>query len=164
MWKCVNCGEDENEDSYKFCVACGTNNPYDVRVPANEKDVEKAFDLFSDRTPQPSVELVRAEEPQAPPRRPQITNPIKALGNKVKSVLPINNGSLNHVKVSAEAQERLKTLVQAGVFGSKSDAAAYLIERGIKAEARLFEVVHQKLSEIERIETELRGLVTDEKK
>ena len=77
----------------------------------------------------------------------------------MKEVLPINNGNLNHVKLSSPAQAKLEELVQAGVFSSKAKAAAYLIERGIKAEAKLFDVVQQKLREIERIEQELRNLV-----
>lgn len=63
------------------------------------------------------------------------------------------------VKVSHEAQERLEQLVQAGVFRSRAEAAAFLIDEGIKAQAPLFERVQQKLSEIERLRAELRGMV-----
>lgn len=63
------------------------------------------------------------------------------------------------VKVSHEAQEKLENLVQAGVFRSRAEAAAYLIDEGIKAQSPLFERVSQKLSEIERLRAELRGMV-----
>ena len=63
------------------------------------------------------------------------------------------------VKVSHEAQEKLENLVQAGVFRSRAEAAAYLIDEGIKAQSPLFERVNQKLSEIERLRAELRGLI-----
>ncbi|MBA2503599.1 MAG: hypothetical protein H0V27_12045 [Pyrinomonadaceae bacterium] len=63
------------------------------------------------------------------------------------------------VKVSAEAQDRLEQLVQAGVFRSRAEAAAYLIDEGIMAQAPLFERVEQKLAEIERLRAELRGMV-----
>jgi Arc/MetJ-type ribon-helix-helix transcriptional regulator len=63
------------------------------------------------------------------------------------------------VKVSPEAQERLEQLVQAGVFRSRAEAAAYLIDEGIKAQSPLFERVQQKLLEIERLRAELRGMV-----
>ncbi|MDQ3684903.1 MAG: hypothetical protein M3430_04800 [Acidobacteriota bacterium] len=63
------------------------------------------------------------------------------------------------VKVSMEAQDRLEQLVQAGVFRSRAEAAAYLIDEGIMAQAPLFERVEQKLAEIERLRAELRGMV-----
>ena len=63
------------------------------------------------------------------------------------------------VKVSHEAQEKLENLVQAGVFRSRAEAAAYLIDEGIKAQSPLFERVNQKLSEIERLRAELRGMI-----
>ena len=66
------------------------------------------------------------------------------------------------VKVSPEAQEKLEQLVQAGVFRSRAEAAAYLIDEGIKTKTALFERVEQKLHEIERLRAELRGLATEE--
>ncbi len=63
------------------------------------------------------------------------------------------------VKVSHDAQEKLEQLVQAGVFRSRAEAAAFLIDEGIKTQAALFERVQQKLSEIERLRAELRGMV-----
>ncbi|HEY0004900.1 MAG TPA: hypothetical protein VGB17_08820 [Pyrinomonadaceae bacterium] len=63
------------------------------------------------------------------------------------------------VKVSPEAQEKLEQLVQAGVFRSRAEAAAYLIDEGIKTQSALFDRVQQKLSEIERLRAELRGMV-----
>ena len=63
------------------------------------------------------------------------------------------------VKVSHEAQERLEQLVQAGVFRSRAEAAAFLIDEGIKSQAELFDRVSTKLSEIERLRAELRGMV-----
>ena len=67
------------------------------------------------------------------------------------------------VKVSQDAQRKLGQLVQAGVFGTRAEAAAFLIDEGIKTQGPLFERVEQKLAEIERLRAELRGLV-DEKK
>src|SRR4029079_1470973 len=65
------------------------------------------------------------------------------------------------VKVSPESQEKLEALVQAGVFRSRAEAAGFLIEEGIKTQAPLFDRVRQKLSEIERLRAELRGLIGD---
>src|SRR5207302_6583745 len=42
------------------------------------------------------------------------------------------------VKVSQNAQLRLGQLVQAGVFGTRAEAAAFLIDEGIKSQGPLF--------------------------
>jgi hypothetical protein len=63
------------------------------------------------------------------------------------------------VKVSQDAQIKLSQLVQAGVFGTRAEAAAFLIDEGIKTQGPLFERVEQKLGEIERLRAELRGMV-----
>ena len=65
------------------------------------------------------------------------------------------------VKVSPESQDKLEALVQAGVFRNRAEAAGFLIEEGIKTQSALFERVRQKLSEIERLRAELRGLIAD---
>src|SRR3954470_11902763 len=67
------------------------------------------------------------------------------------------------VKVSPDAQVKLGQLVQAGVFGTRAEAAAFLIDEGIKGQGPLFERVEQKLAEIERLRAELRGLVGEPK-
>lgn len=65
------------------------------------------------------------------------------------------------VKVSHEAQEKLEQLVQAGVFRNRAEAAAYLIDEGIKTQSALFDRVQQKLAEIERLRAELRGMINE---
>lgn len=67
------------------------------------------------------------------------------------------------VKVSADASHKLGQLVQAGVFGTRAEAASFLIDEGIKTQTDLFERVEQKLTEIERLRAELRGLVVEKK-
>ncbi len=67
------------------------------------------------------------------------------------------------VKVSQDAQIKLGQLVQAGVFGTRAEAAAFLIDEGIKTQGPLFERVEQKLGEIERLRAELRGMVGEKK-
>lgn len=160
MWTCANCGEQENEDSFKFCLACGTHRhaPKKDLATHRDLDVEAAFNAFSDNSPKQRVES-RVDQSAEDAGPSPAGSPLRALGRKVKDALPLRNGQLKHVKVSTEAQDKLRTLVQAGVFRSKAEAAAYLIERGIEAESGLFDAVGQKLKEIERIENELRTLV-----
>ena len=63
------------------------------------------------------------------------------------------------VKLSQEAQDKIDQLVAAGVFRSRAEAAAFLIDEGINAQSELFGRVGQKLSEIERLRAELRGMI-----
>jgi Arc/MetJ-type ribon-helix-helix transcriptional regulator len=65
------------------------------------------------------------------------------------------------VKVSHEAQDKLEQLVQAGVFRNRAEAAAFLIDEGIKTQSALFDRVQQKLAEIERLRAELRGMINE---
>ena len=67
------------------------------------------------------------------------------------------------VKVSSDASHKLGQLVQAGVFGTRAEAASFLIDEGIKTQTALFERVEQKLAEIERLRAELRGMVGERK-
>jgi hypothetical protein len=82
------------------------------------------------------------------------------ISRTVERALSAKDDYVVAVKVSHDAQERLEQLVQAGVFRSRADAAAFLIDEGIKAQAPLFERVSAKLSEIERLRAELRGMIT----
>ena len=82
------------------------------------------------------------------------------ISRTVERALSAKDDYVVAVKVSHEAQDKLEQLVQAGVFRSRAEAAAFLIDEGIKAQAPLFERVATKLSEIERLRAELRGLVT----
>src|SRR5688500_17422661 len=66
------------------------------------------------------------------------------------------------VKVSADAQEKLDQLVQAGVFRSRAEAAAFLIDEGVKTQSELFARVQQKLAEIERLRAELRDMIKEQ--
>lgn len=84
------------------------------------------------------------------------------ISRTVERALSAKDDYVVAVKVSHEAQERLEQLVQAGVFRSRADAAAFLIDEGIKAQAPLFERVSAKLSEIERLRAELRGMISKE--
>ena len=82
------------------------------------------------------------------------------ISRTVERALSAKDDYVVAVKVSHDAQERLEQLVQAGVFRSRAEAAAFLIDEGIKAQAPLFERVSAKLSEIERLRAELRGMIT----
>jgi hypothetical protein len=81
------------------------------------------------------------------------------ISRTVERALSAKDDYVVAVKVSHDAQDKLEQLVQAGVFRSRADAAAFLIDEGIKAQTELFDRVALKLSEIERLRAELRGMI-----
>ena len=121
------------------------------RVSPVDEQTE-AFDHEAERH-QPSVRDTLTRIPEA----------LGALGHNLRGTFERAINSRDDyvvaVKVSPEAQHKLEQLVEAGVFHSRAEAASYLIDEGIQAQAPLFERVTQKLTEIEKLQNELRGMV-----
>lgn len=63
------------------------------------------------------------------------------------------------LRLSDAASDAIDRLVAAGIYQSRSEAAAFLIDEGIKGQAALFQRIQEKMSEIERLRTELRNTV-----
>jgi Arc/MetJ-type ribon-helix-helix transcriptional regulator len=66
------------------------------------------------------------------------------------------------LRLSEESSDRVDTLVSAGIFRSRAEAAAFLIEEGIKAQSALFQRIQNKLTEIEKLRDELRTSISPE--
>jgi Arc/MetJ-type ribon-helix-helix transcriptional regulator len=66
------------------------------------------------------------------------------------------------IRLSDEASDKVDTLVSAGLFRSRSEAAAFLIDEGIKGQAALFQRIQDKLTEIEKLRSELRHSISPE--
>jgi len=66
------------------------------------------------------------------------------------------------VRLNDSNSEALDTLVTAGIFKGRAEAAAFLIGEGVKAQATLFGRIQAKLAEIERLRDELRHTVSPE--
>jgi Arc/MetJ-type ribon-helix-helix transcriptional regulator len=64
------------------------------------------------------------------------------------------------VRLSDESSDAIDTLVSAGIFKSRAEAAVFLIDEGIKSQRQLFRRIEDKLGEIERIREELRTSVS----
>jgi hypothetical protein len=64
------------------------------------------------------------------------------------------------VRLSEASSDSLDTLVSAGIFKGRADAAAFLIDEGIKAQTALFQRIQDKITEIERLREELRHTVS----
>jgi Arc/MetJ-type ribon-helix-helix transcriptional regulator len=66
------------------------------------------------------------------------------------------------IRVNEEANKKLNMLVDTGIFKSRSESAAFLIEEGIKQQAGLFKKISEKLGKIEKIKDELKDIITEE--
>jgi Arc/MetJ-type ribon-helix-helix transcriptional regulator len=66
------------------------------------------------------------------------------------------------IRVNEEANKKLNMLVETGIFKSRSESAAFLIEEGIKHQAGLFKKIAEKLEKIEKIKDELKDIITEE--
>ena len=66
------------------------------------------------------------------------------------------------VRVNQESMERIDELIEAGLVGSRSEAAAYLIAEGIKARQGLFDGISSKIEAIRKAREELQRLLNEE--
>ena len=88
----------------------------------------------------------------------------ESLGENIRDTIQGMKGSRDNVvmvRVDRESLDRLDDLVEAGIMGSRSEAAAYLIAEGIKARQGLFDRIGEKIGEIRRAKEELRQLVDE---
>lgn len=90
------------------------------------------------------------------------TDAAESLGENIRDTfqgIRSNRDNVVMVRVDAESLARLDELVDAGIMGSRSEAAAFLISEGIKGRQPLFDRIAEKVQEIRRVKDELRNLV-----
>ncbi len=66
------------------------------------------------------------------------------------------------IRITEEANEKLKMLVDSGIHKSRSESAAFLIDEGIKHQEELFSKIQDKLDAIERIRDELKDIISED--
>jgi len=66
------------------------------------------------------------------------------------------------IRVNDECNRKMNMLVDSGLFKSRSESAAFLIQEGIKNQGALFNKISSKLDEIEKIKGELQKVVSEE--
>lgn len=82
----------------------------------------------------------------------------ESIGKAIDSALAARDHVVM-VRVNDDSLKSLDALVQTGIFKSRSEAAAFLISEGVKAQAPLFEKISERIKEIERLRSELKGIV-----
>ncbi len=101
-------------------------------------------------------EIVDGEIPGSPVKRAATV-----VAGGVSSVVKRALHSRDHVlmvRVNDESLDRINDLKDAGLFRSRSEAAAYLIAEGIEAKSDLFTRIQEKIRQIQDIKSELQAL------
>ena len=83
----------------------------------------------------------------------------------IKKVLDKTLSSRNTVltiRVDNESNIKLNMLVDSGIFRSRSESGAFLINEGIKSQESLFSRIASKLEKIDKIKEELSGIISEE--
>ena len=66
------------------------------------------------------------------------------------------------IRVNDESKEKLRMLVDVGLFKSNSESAAFHIQEGIKSQEALFAKISTKIKKIDKIKDELKDIVSEE--
>ena len=98
-----------------------------------------------------------------------ISNQVEKFASKtaesIKKVVDRTLSSRNTVlsiRVDDESNRKLKMLVESGIFKSRSESAAFLINEGIKNQETLFSRIAAKLDKIDKIKMELSSIISEE--
>lgn len=89
----------------------------------------------------------------------------ESIGENIRDTIQGMRGSRDNVvmvRVDKASLDRLDELVEAGIMGSRSEAAAFLISEGIKARQPLFDRIGEKIQEIRQAKDELRKMVEED--
>ncbi|HEX8889689.1 MAG TPA: hypothetical protein VF779_10950 [Pyrinomonadaceae bacterium] len=136
------------------------SNPYDP-----QHDQQEPIDDLMLREDEPEHQRTGRTSSSVREIASRIPESLSAIGRDIsrtiERAISAKDDYVVAVKVSHDAQEKLEQLVQAGVFRNRAEAAAFLIDEGIKTQSALFDRVQQKLAEIERLRAELRGMINE---
>ena len=128
-------------------------------TPNNEETKPVVRDLMINEPEVASpAEKAIASVREAVAKLPDTLNAVgREISRTIERTIAAKDDYVVAIKLSPEAQDRLDQLVKAEVCKSRAEAAAFLIDEGIKTQGPLFERMRDKTSEIERLRAELRG-------
>jgi Arc/MetJ-type ribon-helix-helix transcriptional regulator len=89
------------------------------------------------------------------------TKTAESIKKAIDSALSARNTVLT-IRVNDESNKKLNMLVEAGLFKSRSESAAFLIEEGIKGQQALFNKISTRMEEIDKIREELKNIISQE--
>ena len=82
----------------------------------------------------------------------------ESIGKAIDSALSARDHVVM-VRVNDDSLRRIDALVHSGIFKSRSEASAFLISEGAKAQSDLFHRIEEKIGEIERLRSELKSII-----
>ena len=141
---------DERNSSGDVVIEEKTPDNDDIlvtKIPNDEPQQKSGFDELAS-----SVKEVAQKTGEA------FNKATESIGNAIDSALAARDHVVM-VRVNDDSLKSLDALVQTGIFKSRSEAAAFLISEGVKAQAPLFERISERIKEIERLRAELKGIV-----
>jgi Arc/MetJ-type ribon-helix-helix transcriptional regulator len=122
-----------------------------TRMPNDEPQQKSGFDELASSVKEAAQEVAQ--------KTGEVFNrATESIGKAIDSALSARDHVVM-VRVNDDSLKSLDALVQTGIFKSRSEAAAFLISEGVKAQAPLFESISERIKEIERLRTELKDIV-----
>jgi Arc/MetJ-type ribon-helix-helix transcriptional regulator len=146
--------QDEKESPGDVIIEEKDPNRDDIvvnRMPNNESKQQSGFDEIAT-----SVKEVAQKTGEV------LNRATESIGKAIESALSARDHVVM-VRVNDESLKRLDALVQSGIFKSRSEAAAFLISEGVRAQQPLFERISERIKEIERLQSELKSIVNEQK-
>ena len=128
-----------------------TDNIVVTNIPNDEPPTKSGFDELASSVKEAAQEVAQ--------KTGEVFNKAtESIGKAIDSALSARDHVVM-VRVNDDSLKSLDALVQTGIFKSRSEAAAFLISEGVKAQAPLFERISERIKEIERLRTELKDIV-----
>jgi Arc/MetJ-type ribon-helix-helix transcriptional regulator len=122
-----------------------------TNIPNDEPQQKSGFDELASSVKEAAQEVAQ--------KTGEVFNKAtESIGKAIDSALSARDHVVM-VRVNDDSLRSLDALVQTGIFKSRSEAAAFLISEGVKAQAPLFERISERIREIERLRTELKDIV-----
>jgi Arc/MetJ-type ribon-helix-helix transcriptional regulator len=82
----------------------------------------------------------------------------RRIGNIFEAAVTGSRDNVVMVRVNDAALAKLDDLVDADIFKSRSQAAAFLLDAGIRSQQALFEQIDEKVREIRKLREQLRKM------
>jgi Arc/MetJ-type ribon-helix-helix transcriptional regulator len=142
---------DNKETSGDVIIEEKTENPDEIVVTRMVND-EPRPNSFTD-------DLASSAKAVAQKTGEVLNKATESISKAIESALAARDHVVM-VRVNDESLKQLDALVQSGIFKSRSEAAAFLISEGIKAQDALFSRISERIKEIERLRSELKDIIT----
>ena len=141
---------DNKESSGDVIIEEKTENPDEIVVTRMTNDEPKPNSFTDDLTSSAKAVAQKTGE--------VLNKATESISKAIESALQARDHVVM-VRVNDESLRQLDALVQSGIFKSRSEAAAFLISEGVKAQEVLFARIAERIKEIERLRSELKDII-----